>query len=229
MNAIDRILNEVVMDYKAYATMPTDLLNEYPFLAHKTCHNFSLHIALTMVLYSTMKYFRLTRVEDEGMLQLIRNVVMFSALRFQGGKELLCEIQQYQADYYAYTKRNGGQLAIPRHLGSSADDIIRSCEKVCFSCIECLVSWNFDDAYLGSSANFFRHFIRRAESRYLIYKPLFDEYAEVLRKDKEERETPAAPPSTSPGTNGSGCLIPLLIGFSSMILSIVAMAFVLLG
>ena len=222
MNAIDRILNEVDVDYKAYATIPTDLLNEYPFLAHKTCHDFSLHIALTMVLYSLLKYVRSTSVKDEGMLQLIGNVAMFSARRFHGGRELLGELQQYQADYFAYVKRNGGHLSIPRHLESSgADVIIRSCEKVCFPYIECLAASTFDAGYSGSSANFFRHFIRRAESRYLIYKPLFDEYVEALRNVKEKREKPATPPSTSPRT--TGCLIPLLIGFSTMILSAVAM------
>ena len=48
-----------------------------------------------------------------------------------------------------------------------------------------------------------------------------DVMEEALRKVKRERETPPPPPGTTSGS--TGCLIPLLIGFSTMILCVVAM------
>ena len=223
MNAIDRILNEVDVDYKTYATMPADLLNEYPFLARKTCHEFSLHIALTMVLYATMKYLKSTGVKDESMQQLIGNVATFSALRFRGGRELLGDLQQYMADYTANAMRNGGRLSVPYHLEDSvADTIVRSCEKICFPYIHCLVVSTFDDGYSGSSANFFRHFIRRAEDRYLIYKPLFDMYYHVLKGDVQTNE-PQAGNKTSK-TQGecpapsTGCMVPIVLFLAATVL-----------
>ena len=226
MNAIDEILREVDVDYNAYSTIPSDLATEYPFLTGKTCHEFSMHIALTMVLYATMKYLAATHCKDDCMRQLIGNVSLFSALKFKGGKEMLGNLQQYLADYTAEAMKNGGHLSIPYHLENSlADSIVHSCEKICFPYIHCLVMSTFGNEYPGSSANFFRHFINRAEKRYLTYRPLFDAYYQALKRGEtiqrelsDGRGENCQPKDRSRDITApakTGCMIPLFAIFST--------------
>ena len=184
MNAIDRILNEVDADYDAYKfSIPRDLRNEYPVLSFMPRHSFSVRIALVMINYALVKYAKSSECDDEYMRSLFLNVQTFAAARLENGREAQSELGQYYADYMAWVNQNGGCLFIPQHLDSSwVDTVINSVEGECFPFIDYLVSMILEKTYSGNSANLYMHFITRAENRYVIYKPLFDEHYYTLRR-----------------------------------------------
>lgn len=189
-NKIDAILREVSSDYDAYTQIPVTLLNEYPFLAKHQSHEFALQVAMTMIMYAVMKYVAETKRQDKYTSEMIQLVFGFSSAKYQGGKQMLQDVAQYQGDYVKKCVNEcGGQFLLPYHLkASESEEIVRSCEKICFPYIHCLVMSTFGNEYNGSSANFFRHFISRAEKRYEVYRPLLAAYYNVLKEGGELAE-----------------------------------------
>ena len=185
--AIDRILNEVSVDYDAYVRIPNELTREYSFLLKHQSHEFALQVALTMLMYAVMKFLTETTSKDEYMQQLIRFVSFFASTKYDGGQQMLRDVVQYQSDYVKKcVDECGGQFVLPYHLNASeAEAVVRSCEHICFPYIHCLVMSTFGNEYPGDSANFFRHFIGRAENRYAVYRPLLEEYYQGLKESGE--------------------------------------------
>ena len=181
-NAIDRIIDEVDVDYRSYLSIPSSLLLEYPSLAKQNgSDRFALQVALTIVLYAKMKYLHGSGDQGETMQRLIANVTRFSALKYRGGNEMLTDLHQYMADYMAAVRQEGGKMIVPYHLKTSAEEILRSGLKIAFPYMHCLSMVALGDDFTGDSANFLRHFIGRAERRFDTYKPLFDEYYRALK------------------------------------------------
>lgn len=241
--AIDRILNEVSVDYDAYVRIPNELTHEYSFLLKHQSHEFALQVALTMLMYAVMKFIAETKRKDEYMQQSLRNIYFFASTKYDGGKQMLQDIAQYQGDYVKKCVDEGsGQPMIPYHLNESeAEAVVRSCEKTCFPYIHCLVTSTFDDEYPGNSANFFRHFIGRAENRYAVYRPLLEEYYQALKEGGEmakkvaDENVNSSPATDKPiqgqvksdhhssdtkqaeAKNKQGCLSPLVLLIGSLL------------
>jgi hypothetical protein len=182
MNTIDKIINEVDVDYNAYKTVPNSLMSIYPSLVSKAGHNFSMHVAFTVLNYCLMKYLSTSGKKDETMQSLIGSVTNFATMKYQGGRTLMGDMQQYRSDYMAAARQNGGRLSIPDHLRSDSAAIVQSCLKIAFPYMDCLAMATFGNDFYGDSATFFRHFISYAEQRFTTYKPLFDSYYNDLKK-----------------------------------------------
>lgn len=196
MHVIERILNEVVVDYNAWSAnmIPVELCNTYPILKCKTGRDFSVRFALAMVKYALVKFGRESLIQDEAMEIMLVNVQTFSSMRFEGGRMVQSELNQYFADYMAFVKQNGGFLVCPKHLNDSdASSIMRLGEKIGFSLMDYLVGMILGNDYRGNSANLFRYLIGRAEGRYLVYKPLLEEYYHVLKGDSPITQSPVKP------------------------------------
>ena len=233
---MDAILREVSVDYGAYTRIPNELVNEYPFLMRHQSHEFALQVALTMILYAWMKFVVKTKHQDKYSQEMLRAIGQFVSTKYDGGQQMLQDVVQYQGDYVKKCVNEcGGKFLLPYHLGGSeSEDVVSSCERICFPYLHCLVMSTFGNEYNGSSANFFRHFIHRAESRYGVYRPLLEAYYDELKGDgrmtgkmlaesdrvnaaveksirKSDNSNSCEPYRAENDSNKQGCLLPLVL------------------
>ena len=235
MNAIDAIINEFDADYQRHLAMPPKLLSQYSELHQKQGEYLSLVCATVFLQYSLMRFLQDGSKQGAVITKVVQSITAFCVERYPDGHHVMQNIIQYMNDYMADAMQHGGQLSVPKNLFVEDRKIIFN--KICrpaYPVIDFVVNFAVGDQP-KNSFDFCNYIVDTCNRRSDVYKPLFASYCRAFIQDPSIRPsvsnkvTDGKTSSDQALQKGTGCIVPVFVGFSIMFVMYKAMVIVVFG